>query len=238
MKKITTAILAIASIIMAAAFTLPQNAINGAWSIQEGSNTRILVIHDGYLAHTTFDKAGKKFIETRGGVTNVAGNKLSLQYEFNSADKDVVGTSVEYTFNIDKGNLVLTQGSAKETWKRIDDNKGALAGVWYISGRLNNGQIAPRAFGPRKTLKILSGTRFQWVQVNLESKEAGATGGGTYTFANGKYIETIEFFSRDSSRVGATLSFDDSVNGNVWTHKGQSSTGQAMHEEWTRHPVK
>jgi hypothetical protein len=82
----------------------------------------------------------------------------------------------------------------------------------------------------------MSGTRFQWVQVNTESKQTGASGGGNYTFVNGKYTENIEFFTRDSSRVGVSLTFDDSVEGNVWTHKGQSSTGQAMHEVWSKVP--
>jgi len=49
-----------------------------------------------------------------------------------------------------------------------------------------------------------------------------------------KYTEHIEFFSRDSSRVGASLSFDGSISDKVWTHKGASSKGDPIHEEWTR----
>lgn len=236
MKKILFACLAIASFAVTAAFINPQASANGAWALQEGSNTKMLVIHDGYLSLTTYDKAGRKFHETKGGVVKINGNKIALQYEFSTANKDLVGTSVDYTFNVENGNLVLTQGGAKETYKHVDDNKGPLAGVWYMSGRMQNGQISTRPLGARKTLKIMSGTRFQWVQVNTESKQTGASGGGTYTFANGKYTENIEFFTRDSSRVGASLTFDDSVNGNEWTHKGQSSTGQAMHEVWSKHP--
>jgi DMSO/TMAO reductase YedYZ molybdopterin-dependent catalytic subunit len=70
--------------------------------------------------------------------------------------------------------------------------------------------------------------------INAETKEFFGTGGGTYTYVNGKYTEKIEFFSRDSSRVGAVLSFDGMVNGKVWTHKGLNSRGEPLHEEWTR----
>lgn len=236
MKKILFACLVIGAIIIAAAFMPPRASITGAWSMHDGSKTRILVIHDGYLSHTTFDKAAKKFYETRGGVAHIDGNKLTLQYEFNSANNDLIGSTVEYSFGIDNGNLTLTQGNTRETWQRVDNNQGALAGVWYISGRMQNGKMVSRPLAARRTLKILSGTRFQWVQVNAQSKETGATGGGTYTFVDGKYTENIEFFPRDSTRVGASLSFDDSVHGNVWTHKGLSSRGDPIHEEWTRLP--
>ena len=70
--------------------------------------------------------------------------------------------------------------------------------------------------------------------INTETKEFSGTGGGTYTFKDGKYTENIEFFSRDSSRVGASLSFDVSVANNICTHKGLSSKGEPIHEEWSR----
>ena len=69
--------------------------------------------------------------------------------------------------------------------------------------------------GDRKTLKLLTGTRFQPMAINAATKKKIGTGGGTYTFADGKYTEQIEFFSRDSTRVGATLNFDGSVKHSV-----------------------
>ena len=82
-------------------------------------------------------------------------------------------------------------------------------------------------------MKMLSGTRFQWIAYNTETKQFMGTGGGTYTTVDGKYTENIEFFSRDDSRVGASLEFDFSfVDGN-WYHKGFSSKGDPMHEIWT-----
>ena len=107
-----------------------------------------------------------------------------------------------------------------------------------ISFGLDKGQklalIAKNGSGKSTLMKILSGTRFQWIAYNTETKEFFGTGGGTYTFVDGKYTEHIEFFSRDSTRVGASLSFDGKVEGNNWHHSGLSSRGEPIHEIWTR----
>ena len=123
----------------------------------------------------------------------------------------------------------------KERWKRLDAGKAPLAGVWQISSRLQEGELVPvHRTGTRKTLKLLTGTRFQWMAIDPGSKEFMGTGGGTYRFAEGKYIEQIEFFSRDSSRVGASLTFDGELKDGEWHHSGLSSRGVKLYEVWTR----
>ena len=49
-----------------------------------------------------------------------------------------------------------------EVFKRIDDGTpGQLQGAWLMSGRVKNGELQNRDTNrPRKTMKILSGTRF------------------------------------------------------------------------------
>ncbi|MDX1470670.1 MAG: hypothetical protein R3213_04170 [Flavobacteriaceae bacterium] len=59
------------------------------------------------------------------------------------------------------------------------------------------------------------------------------TGGGTYTTEDGKYTENIEFFSRDNSRVGASLEFDFELVDGDWHHSGFSSKGDPLYEIWT-----
>jgi hypothetical protein len=84
-------------------------------------------------------------------------------------------------------------------------------------------------------MKILSGTRFQWIAYNVETKEFFGTGGGTYTTVDGKYTENIEFFSRDQSRVGMSLGFDFSImDDGGWRHSGKSSKGDPLDEIWTQ----
>ena len=82
-------------------------------------------------------------------------------------------------------------------------------------------------------MKILSGTRFQWIAYDTEKKEFKGTGGGTYTTTSGKYSETIEFFSRDNSKVGINLEFSYNLENGEWIHKGKTSKGAPLHEIWT-----
>jgi hypothetical protein len=60
------------------------------------------------------------------------------------------------------------------------------------------------------------------------------TGGGQYNFKDGTYTEHIEFFSRDATRVGASLSFKAEINKGEWHHSGLSSKGEKIHEVWSR----
>ena len=61
--------------------------------------------------------------------------------------------------------------------------------------------------GARKTLKFLLDGHFQWTAFNTETFQFFGSGGGTYSAKEGDYIETIGYFSRDNSRVGAVLPF-------------------------------
>jgi hypothetical protein len=62
-------------------------------------------------------------------------------------------------------------------------------------------------------------------------------GGGTYTAKDGKYIENITFFSRDDSRVGASLDFNYEVIDGEWHHSGLSSKGDPIYEIWTPYAI-
>ena len=130
--------------------------------------------------------------------------------------------------------LLTDINGTQQPWARIDEGRDKLAGVWRITGRMVDGKVNQMQRGDRKTLKLISGTRFQWMAINPATKEFFGTGGGTYTFIDGKYTEHIEFFSRDSSRVGATLVFEGSVKDGVWNHSGKSSKGEPLNELWTK----
>ena len=83
-------------------------------------------------------------------------------------------------------------------------------------------------------MKLLSGTRFQWIAYNTETKQFMGTGGGTYSTVYGKYKENIEFFSRDDSKAGLKLEFDYEIIDGDWNHKGFSSKGDPLHEIWSQ----
>ena len=82
-------------------------------------------------------------------------------------------------------------------------------------------------------MKILSGTRFQWIACNTETKQFMGTCGGTYATLNAEYTENIDFFSRDVTKVGLSLSFNyELIDGN-WHHSGFSSKGDPINEIWS-----
>jgi hypothetical protein len=211
-----------------------QTGLAGAWHAKNGTADHVFIFQDGYFTCTVFDKANRKFIRTWGGTYSEAGGQMHANIEFDTESINNVGAHKHFPITLSGNSLTLNLGNEIGEWKRADDGTSNLAGNWRITGRLRDGSIQPIEKSARKTLKILSASRFQWVAINTETKEFFGTGGGTYTFTHGKYTENIEFFSRDSSRVGASLSFDGSVANNIWTHKGVSSRGEPIHEEWSR----
>ncbi|MDQ3279219.1 MAG: membrane or secreted protein [Bacteroidota bacterium] len=209
--------------------------LTGAWQLQKGGEQQVLLFQDGYVTHTTFDKAGRRFIQTRGGTYALQPGKLTVSLEFDTKDKEKVGTTATYAYAVQQGQLNTAVSGADETWQRIDSGKEGLSGLWEITARKGENGLTPiHRTGTRKTIKILSGMRFQWAAIDPGTKSFMGTGGGTYSFKDGKYTENIEFFSRDSSRVGNSLSFDGKLENGDWHHSGLSSRGEPIYEVWSR----
>lgn len=208
--------------------------LDGAWSTTVDNADISLLVSDGYCMATIFDKAGKKFIGTRGGRLSFKNNEVNVAFEFFSSDKTQVGKTQTYTYSITNNVLTIDGNGEHSEWKKVDDGKSDLAGNWRITQRKQDDKMAEMPLRARRTLKLLTGTRFQWAAINIETGEFFGTGGGTYTFANGKYTEHIEFFSRDSSRVGASLVFDGKIENGNWIHSGLSSKGDPIYEIWSR----
>jgi hypothetical protein len=212
-----------------------KDELKGAFQLRKGNEEQVLVFADGYFTHTIYDQAGKKFIRTRGGTANLKDGKLVVFYEFDNYDKDMVGKSVGYDVDHIKNGFISDINGESETWTKLDNGDKGLAGLWMITGRQQEGKIVPiHRTGTRKTIKILSSTRFQWAAIDPGKRAFMGTGGGTYSFENGKYTENIEFFSRDSSRVGQSLSFDGELKDGDWHHSGLSSKGDPIYEIWSR----
>ncbi|MBC5991894.1 membrane or secreted protein [Pontibacter sp. SD6] len=221
-------------------------SMEGAWRLEDDAAggkadvTAVKIVQDGYFTVTVYDQQARKFIGTYGGTFSNINGRLTGKYEFNTFDSTLVGKSVSGTSALQNGKWRTTglgrSGDVAETWVKIDEQRSSspLAGTWRISGRERNGQMSTMQPGPRKTLKILSDSRFQWIAFNSETGEFSGTGGGTYTAQNGKYTENIEFFSRDQERVGMQLTFDYEAKDGKWHHSGKSSTGNKINEIWER----
>lgn len=211
--------------------------LRGAWEmIPESSVSNekaVMIATQNYLSVSVFEK--NLYIRTYGGTYTIDDKGLILTIEFNDKHPESVGEKITYKFEREGGDKFSIENQAKTTWKRIDTGSDALSGNWRITAREGqDGKMVEMKRGARKTLKICSGTRFQWMAINPETKEFFGTGGGTYSLKDGKYVETLEFFSRDNSRVGASLSFDAKVENNKWQHSGKSSKGDNVNEIWEK----
>ncbi|WP_108245785.1 membrane or secreted protein [Muricauda brasiliensis] len=209
----------------------------GAWTYTESSDDgqkveHILILTGDFFSEAFFEKADGKFLGTKGGSYAATDENIEFTYEFSTQHPETVGEMESKVYKLGDVNLQL-DGT---TWTHVDDGTpGDLFGAWLISGRKRDGEIVKRdTSGPRKTMKILSGTRFQWIAYNTETKEFMGTGGGTYTTIDGKYIENIGFFSRDDSRVGASLEFNYELKEGDWHHSGLSSKGDPIYEVWSK----
>lgn len=214
-----------------------QNFI-GAWEGHHKSENgeqlkSVVIFSDGYQVISTYDSITGKFISTNGGTWKLIGDTMTEKVEFDTNNPERVGTEVSFEVFINDSIMGIVGSEMK--YKRIDSGgPGKLQGAWLMSGRIRDGETQLRDTNrPRKTMKILSGTRFQWIAYNTETKQFMGTGGGTYTTTNGEYAENIEFFSRDDAKVGTNLKFNYSLIDIKWHHTGLSSKGDPIHEIWS-----
>lgn len=232
MKKILLGLFGLLALPLTQAQTL-----QGAWETTETDENGLVIEHvlifaGNHFSEAIFEKPSGKFLGTKGGSYEVEANVIMVTYEFDTKSPGAVGNKQKFEFSLQNDHLEL----GKLSWNRLDDGTpGDLHGAWLISGRKRDGEIVKRdTSGPRKTMKILSGTRFQWIAYNTETAEFLGTGGGTYTTIDGKYTENIGFFSRDDSRVGARLEFNYELIDGDWHHSGLSSKGQPIYEIWSQ----
>lgn len=234
--KIQFCLLGLCCLMLSTAFSAPvqKHSVNGSWMFTSDNATWLLMAADGYCMVTHYDQAGKKFFKTFGGFLSVENDKLTLQYRFHSADQGKTGTTAVFTWKPNGKNAESDLSGTRGTWVKVGEADSEMTGIWRITQRKEGADMRGIGLAPRRTLKFLTNDRFQWAAINVETGEFSGTGGGTYTFKNGVYAETIHFFSRDSSRVGMTLEFKDRMEGSNWVHTGLSSKGDPIYEVWSK----
>lgn len=222
-------------------------SIVGAWKLthQDGQEVKdmeyIKIYQDDYFAFGSKRNADNHFISAGGGRFSLNDSKYVETLDFFTLDAFQVGTSTKYTLDwVNEKMVISAEINGKmlvEIWEKVSDEKDALTHTWVFTGRKADGEVTRSTPGARRTVKILSGGRFQWIAFNSETKEFSGTGGGTYTAKDGKYVEKITFFSRDDSRVGASLDFNYEVIDGEWHHSGLSSKGDPIYEIWTPYSI-
>lgn len=214
-------------------------ALEGAWQLTHENGELIIskeviaIYQDGYFALGAKEPGTDKFLYASGGEYELRGSTYSETQDFNSKSPQRIGSKMSFTLKLDDDQMELTSGNSSQTWQKLPVHRDVLTRAWVITGRERNGSMNKITPGDRRTIKILSGGRFQWVAFNSATKEFHGTGGGTYVAANGLYTENIKFFSRDDSRVGASLQFHYEIKNGKWHHKGKSSKGEPIYEIWS-----
>lgn len=220
--------------VLVSGFAVSQS-LTGAWVAEDAAQRRTVIFTDKHYAMVIGELPGNGYKGTMGGSYVIRKNAIAATEEFNTMDPVKIGTEQSWGYELSSDKLVIHDGAVNYTFRRMDDGTpGALAGAWLITGRMTDTGMTTITPGARKTMKILSGTRFQWIAYNSETKEFFGTGAGTYTTKDGVYTETIEYFSRDASRVGASLTFSFALEEGHWRHRGKSSKGDPIDERWSR----
>ncbi len=173
--------------LVSVSFAQAKLEIEGAWKTtlpkgQGGTTSAVMTIADGYSFFSLYDIQNKKFIGSQGGILTDKGNgQYDFTMEFSSMDKNLVGTKMELSVSITGSQMKSTIVSTNETatYERIDNGNSEMFGAWRITDRMRNGEMSAMRQGSRKTIKMLTGTRFQWAAFDPETKSFSGTGGGT-----------------------------------------------------------
>jgi len=218
--------------------TVISQSLEGSWKLTEENGKKvsdkevIRIYQDNYFAEGAKNIGSNEFLWALGGeFTN---DDYTTTQDFNTKSPEMIGETQDPKLSF-QGNdkLQINNVTEVQVWERISNAENDLNGNWVITGRKRDGNLNKMKPGDRRTIKILSGDRFQWVAFNSATKEFSGTGGGTYSAENGKYTENIEFFSKDDSRVGASLGFNYEVKDGEWHHSGKSSKGDPIYEIWS-----
>lgn len=203
--------------------------------ISDISNVRHeLKINNNYIVHSVYEQSPANFIKTYGGFYRTKNGVLNIQLEFNSDyEKDGL-KELHIPFALEGDQLILKTDS-ELIFHHMESMGQDLDGAWLFATRgPDTGQDRRGEGNSRKTLKFLLDNRFQWIAYQTETMKFSGTGGGFYSSEKGIYTEKIEYFSRDNSRVGASLEFDYEIKGSDWHHRGKNSKGEPMYEIWER----
>jgi hypothetical protein len=219
--------------------------LDGAWKLvnQNGKpfqDNCIKIYGDGYFMFAVYNSENE-FVKAGGGSYTANGKEYTEVPDFYTSDSTQVRKSLMYSLTLKNDELTISlkgqENVVKEIWKKTDNTSSVLSGAWRFGARVNDEGVAGERRGeasPRQTMKILSGSYFQWAAFNYETKQFSGTGGGTYVVKDNQYTESIRFFSRDNSRTGISLTFECKLNGKDWFHKGKGTTGNPVSEVWEK----
>ena len=198
----------------------PSLNFSQVYNVDNEEDISRVILDNEYIVISKFKSDSGNFISTLGGYYQLNEGVYEINLEFNS--------------NYEQDSIESLSITKTSKWKNISKENNTLNGKWVMSGRYNNGELRTRNTAlPRKTMKVLIDGFFQWIAFNTETFKFSGSGGGEYETVDGKYIEIIQYFSRDDSRVGAELDFNYEIKNKDWYHTGLSSKGKPINEVWS-----
>lgn len=204
---------------------LPFGLIAQVYQFEKEGKTHRILKDKLYLIETVYDTETAEFVLSRGGFYAQNNTEIEVQFEFNS--------------NYEQDGLKTIAYPSVNSWVQISNPDQALEGKWLMAGRVKpEGEQRRDLNRSRKTMKFLLDGYFQWTAFDTASMSFKGCGGGTYSAKDGAYVETLNYFSRDNSKVGKVLPFAYTQKGDDWYHKGFNSKGGPMHEIWHKRPIK
>lgn len=222
------------SFLILCSFSLNAQVSPGVYKSSKDATSFELKLTEDYFVLTTFKSTPAEFLQTIGGFYKEKDGVIMVDLEFNSdfAKDSIRHVDIPYKISDD---LLIFDLDKNIVFQKTSPTKQDLDGNWLFATRgPDTGQKRRGEESARKTLKFLMDGRFQWIAYHTETMKFSGTGGGSFTSKDGKYVESIEFFSKDNSRVGADLGFDYEVKGNDWHHTGKNSKGADMYEIWAK----
>jgi len=142
-----------------------QNPV-GAWErIHTSKNGKelksVVIFSESHQSISIYESKTGRLVHSNGGTWELKGKTMTEVVEFDTDNPERVGSAVVFDINIDDEFLEIVGSEMK--FSRLDNGApGDLNGAWLMSARIRDGKKQERDISrPRKTMKILSGTRFQ-----------------------------------------------------------------------------
>lgn len=233
------------SILFLSTALMAQNALQGSWKLVavngksiEKTETTVKIYDKEFFVFGAYHPETNEFLYAGCGTYSYDAKKYSENLQIYTRNEEALGKDQAYDLKISGKTLTLKAEmhgkKLEEKWEKLDGPSTALTGLWRISERKVEDEMRDMPLADRKTLKIISGTHYQWIAFNSATGVLSGTGGGEYVIKDGKYVEHVRFMSRNNELAAKRpeLPFDFEVKEGKWHHSGFSSVGNPIYEIW------
>jgi hypothetical protein len=155
---------------------------------------------------------------------------VTIVYSLNSGTHDQ-----PFRGQADDANQRLNAASQQET-RSEKELREKLVGSWKIVSASFDGKPS-ELHRTSVTIKHITPVHIIWIGYQPEDRKIFRSAGGSWTIAEGRYVETMRYgladtFKKDS--FGATLGFDCRFEGDKWIQSGKLPNGVMLEEIWQR----